>query len=340
MRAELQGTALLHVAGGFHVARALYVAASLGVADLLGDGPKSGAELAKATGTHERSLWRVMRLLACEGVFAEDDSGRFALTPLSNRLRTGPAGSLRDLVVHQLGGEAYEAWGELMACVRTGETAFDHAFGLGVWEYRARHAEYAALFDAAMSNFSGAHVDAVLDAYPFAAFRRVVDIGGGAGEFLIALLSAHPDMKGVLFDLPHVAERARERIARAGLADRCEILGGDVFAGVREGADAYVLSRVIHDWDNTRALAILRSCRRAMPRGGRLLLIERILPAATDLSPATRSLFTSDLMMMVMNGGGERTEEEYRALVRQAGFAPAKVTPTRSAVSVIEAQPA
>lgn len=340
MRADLKGTALLHLAGGFHVARALYVAVRLGVADLLGDGPKSGAELARATGTHARSLGRVLRLLACEGVFAEDGSGRFALTPLSDGLRTGPSGSLRDLVAHQLGGEAYAAWGELMACVKTGETAFDRAFGLGVWEYRTRHPEYAALFDSAMSNFSGAHVDAVLDAYPFAAFRRVVDIGGGAGDFLVALLSGHPDMKGLLFDLPHVAERARERIAGAHLADRCEILGGDVFAGVPEGADAYVLSRVIHDWDDARALAILKNCRRAMPPGGRLLLLERILPAATDLSPATRSLLTSDLMMMVMNGGGERTEEEYRALVREAGFAPANITPTRSAVSVIEAQPA
>jgi len=337
---ESPAAALLHLVGGFQVARALYVAAKLGLADLLGEGPKSGAELAAATGTHAPSLERVMRLLASEGVFAEDDSRRFALTPLSMPLRTHRAGSLRDLIVHQLGEETYQAWGKLMESVRTGATAFDRAFGVGVWEYRAHHPEYAALFDAAMSNFSGVHIDAVLAAYPFSAFRRVVDLGGGVGKFLVALLSAHPGMKGVLFDLPHVAESAREQIARAGLTQRCEFQSGDIFVGVPEGADAYVLSRVIHDWDDARALAILQNCRRAMPRDGKLLLIERILPARAEPSPAVRSLLVTDLMMMVMNGGGERTEEEYQGLLGAAGFAPAKVTPTSSAVNVIETEPA
>ena len=332
--------ALLHLAGGFPVARALYVAAKLGVADLLGERPKSGAELAAATGTHAPSLERVMRLLACEGVFAKDGWGRFALTPVSVSLQAHRAGSLRDLIVHQLGEEPYQAWGELMESVRTGVTAFDRTFGVGVWEYRARHPEYAALFDAAMSDYAGVHTDAVIEAYPFSAFRRVVDLGGGVGEFLVCLLAAHPGMNGVLFDLPHVAERAREQIASAGLANRCEVLGGDIFAGVPEGADAYILSRVIHDWDDARALTILRNCRRAIPPHGKLLLIERILPAKTEPSPAARSLLASDLMMMVMNGGGERTEEEYQVLLRAAGLAPAKVTPTRTAVSVIETQPA
>jgi O-methyltransferase/methyltransferase family protein len=332
-------TALLRVAEGFHVARALYVAAKLGLADLLREGPKSGAALADATGTHAPSLERVMRLLACEGVFAEDDSRRFALTPLSMLLQTGRGGSLCDLLVHQLGGETYEAWGELMQSVRSGVTGFDRAFGVGVWEYRAHHPEYAALFDAAMSDFSGVHIDAVLEAYPFSAFRRVADLGGGVGKLLVALLSTHPGMEGLLFDLPHVAESARERIASAGLASRCEVLGGDIFAGVPEGADAYVLSRVIHDWSDDRAYAILKNCRRAMPRHGKLLLIERILPARAKPSPVVRSLLASDLMMMVMNGGGERTEEEYRILLQAVGFAPAKITPTKTAMSVIETEP-
>jgi SAM-dependent methyltransferase len=336
---ESPAAALLDLAGGFPVARALYVAAKLGVADLLSEGAKSGADLAAATGTHAPSLERVMRLLACAGVFAEEASRGYALTPLSRQLQTDRAGSLRDLVVHQLGEETYRAWGELLESVRTGVTAFDHALGTGVWEYRAHHPEYAALFDAAMSNFSGVHVDAVLEAYPFSAFRRVADLGGGVGRFLVALLSAHPGMKGILFDLPHVAEGARERIASAGLADRCEVLGGDIFAGAPEGADAYVLSRVIHDWDDAHALAILRNCRRALPPNGKLFLFERILPTRAEPSPEVRLLLASDLMMMVMNGGGERTEEQYRALLRAAGLAPAKVTRTRTAVSVIEAEP-
>lgn len=344
MRADLTSdaspaAALLHLAGGFHVARALYVAAKLGVADLLREGPKSSAQLAEATGTHAPSLERVMRLLACVGVFAADDSRRFALAPLSIPLQTGRAESLRDLIVHQLGEEVYQAWGELLQSVRTGASAFDHAFGVGVWEYRARHPRYAALFDAAMSNIAGVHIDAVLAAYPFSRFRRVVDLGGGAGKFLTALLSAHPGMQGVLFDLPHVVEGAREQIMEAGLAHRCEVQGGDIFAGVPQDADAYVLSRVIHDWDDARALAILENCRRAMPRNGKLLLIERILPVRAEPFPALRSLLVSDLMMMVMNGGGERTEDQYRMLLAASGLGLTKITPTGTGMSVIETEP-
>jgi len=344
MRADLPSDAcpaapLLHLAAGFHVARALYVAAKLGLADLLGEGPKSGAELAAATGTHAPSLERVMRLLACAGVFAEDDSRCFALTPVSMPLQTNGAGSLRDLIVYQLGEETFQAWGELMHSVRTGATAFDRAFGMGVWEYRADHPEYATLFDAAMSNFAGVHIDAVLAAYPFSAFRRVVDLGGGVGRFLVALLSTHPDVKGVLFDLPHVVERARAHIASAGLAHRCEVLSGDILLGMPEGADAYVLSRVIHDWDDARALAILQNCRYAMQRNAKLLLIERILPARVEPSPAVRSLLASDLMMMVMNGGRERTAAQYRALFDAAGFTLTTVVPTGTAASVIEGVP-
>jgi O-methyltransferase/methyltransferase family protein len=345
MRADLPtasspAAALLHLVGGFQVARALYVAAKLGVADLLDGRPKTCAELAEATGTHARSLERVMRVLACEGVFAEDGSRRYALTPLSMLLRSGSAASLRDVVVLLLGEEACAAWDALEESVQTGVPAFDRAFGKGVWEYRARNPEYAKLFDAAMSEVSKTFVNAILDAYSFSGFRRVADLGGGAGEFLIAVLAAHPRLEGVLFDLPHVARSARERITRSGLAGRCEVRSGDIFVDVPEGADAYVLSRVIHDWDDARALAILKNCRRAMPRGARLLLIERVLPASADPSPEVRSLLLSDLMMMVMNGGGERSEAEYQDLLRAAGFATARVIPTRTAVSVIEAEPA
>jgi hypothetical protein len=331
--------ALMHLVSGFHVARALYVAAKLGVADLLCEGPKTGAQLAEATGTHAPSLERVMRLLASADVFAEDGLGRFALTPLSIPLQSDRAVSLRDLVVHQLGEETYQAWGELMHSVRTGVTAFDHAFGVGVWEYRTHHPRYAALFDAAMSNLTSVHIDAVLAAYPFSVFRRVVDLGGGTGAFLIALLSAHPGLRGVLFDLPHVVESAREQIATTGLAHRCEVQSGDIFAGVPEDADAYILSRVIHDWDDARAHSILENCRRAMPRNGKLLLIERILPATVEPFPWLRSLLVSDLMMMVMNGGGERTEDQFRTLLAASGLKLMKITPTETGMNVIESEP-
>jgi O-methyltransferase/methyltransferase family protein len=329
---------LLHLSSGFHVARALYVAAKLGVADLLADGPKSGAELAAATGTNAASLERILRLLACTGVFSQDEARRFALTPESIALQSKVAESLRDVIVFQLGEEAYRAWGELMHGVRTGAPAFDRAFGAGVWEYRAAHPEYGALFDRAMSSVVGAHIDAVLDAYPFSAFRRVVDLGGGVGTFMIALLSACPDMHGVLFDLPHVAEAARQRLADAGLAHRCAVQSGDLFAGVPPGADAYVLSRVIHDWDDAEAGMILANCRRAMPQGSKLLVFERLLPGAAAKSEAARSLLISDLTMMVMNGGRERTEDQYRALLAASGLRLLRTIPTASEISVLEAQ--
>lgn len=330
---------LLHLATGFHVARALYVAAKLGVADLLADGPKSAAELAAATGMHAASLERVLRLLACVGVFWQDDERRFGVTPVSIPLQSNGTESLRDVLVFQLGDESYRAWGELMHGVRTGATAFDQAHGAGVWEYRARHPEYGARFDRAMSAIAGGHIDAVLAAYPFSAFRRVVDLGGGVGAFLIALLSAHPDMQGVLFDLPHVAKAAEEQIANAGLAQRCEVQSGDLFAGVPPGADAYVLSRVIHDWDDAEAGVILGNCRRAMPQRGKVLLLERVLPGAAAASEASRSLLVSDVTMMVMNGGRERTEDQYRALLAASGLRLVRIVPTATEIRVLEAEP-
>lgn len=344
MRADLPlnrspGAALLHLAGGFHVARALYVAARLGVADLLADGPKSAAELAAATGTHAPSLERILRLLACVGVFAEDDSRRFALTPVSMPLQSDVTESLRDVIVFQLGEQAYRAWGELMHGVRTGATAFDRAFGAGVWEYRALHPGYAALFDGAMSRLAAMHIDAVLAAYPFSMLQRVVDLAGGVGTLLIALLSAHSGMRGVLFDLPHVVQSARRRITQAGLAQRCEVQSGDLLAGVPPGADAYILSRVIHDWDDAQAGVILGNCRRAVPQRGKVLLLERVLPDAAAMSEAARPLLVSDLTMMVMNGGRERTEDQYRRLLAASGFRLMRITPTATEISVLEAEP-
>ena len=329
---------LQHLATGFHVARALYVAAKLGVADLLADGPKSGTELAAATGTHAASLERVLRLLACVGLFSQDDARRFALTPVSMPLRSDAAQSLRDVIVFQLGDEAYRAWGELMHGVRTGATGFDRAFGAGVWAYRSRDLRYGALFDRAMASVAGAHIDAVLAAYPFSEFRRVVDLGGGVGTFLVALLSANPGMQGVLFDLPHVAEAAEKQIAHAGLAQRCKVQSGDLFAGVPEGADAYILSRVIHDWDDDHAGLILANCRRAMPQCGKILLLERVLPEAAARSEATRSLLVSDLTMMVMNGGRERTDDQYRRLLAASGLRLMRIVPTETGISVLEAE--
>jgi ubiquinone/menaquinone biosynthesis C-methylase UbiE len=328
--------AMLQMIAGFWVSRALYLAAKLGIADLVQEQSRTATELAAVTGTHAPSLYRVLRALASVGVFAEDEHGRFALTPLATTLRSDVPGSLRAWAIVQLGEEHYQAWGELMHSVRTGEIAFDHVFGTGVWQYRAQHPEHAKHFDEAMANMIGVYNVAVLASYPFSTIEHVVDVGGGDGSLLITLLQANPTMKGVLFDLPHVTERAKQRIADASLTDRCKVVAGDALTSAPSGGDAYILSRVIHDWDDDHAVTILKNCHRAMTDQGKLLLIERVLPARVESSSAAQALVLSDLNMMVMNGGRERTEAEYRALFEAASFRLTKVTPTQSAMSVIE----
>lgn len=331
---------MLQLISGFGVSHAVCIAAQLGLADLLHDGPKRSDELAKVTETHAEALRRVMRALASVGVFAEDSDGRFTLTPVGATLRSDVPGSLRAWARVVMGEESRTAWGNLMHSARTGEIAFDHLFGIDVWAYRARHPATGKIFDEAMGNFIAIFNAAVLASYPFSTFDKVVDVGGGNGSFIVALLQANPAMKGVIFDLPHAAEKAKQRIAETGLAGRCEVVAGDAFAAAPGGGDAYVLSRVIHDWNDERAIAILRNCRRAMHGKSKLLLVERVLPERVENTAAVRSLVISDLQMMVMNGGRERTETDYRALFACAGFTLTRVVPTDSEMNVIEGVPA
>lgn len=193
----------------FFISRAIYIAAKLGLADLLKDEPRSSEELAQATGTDPSALYRLMRALASVGLFVEDSQQRFALTPLAATLQTDVPGSLRAWVLMQLGEEHYQAWGQAMHTVRTGQMAFDHVFGMGVWKYQAQHPEHAKIVDEAMANLVGVYDTAVLASYPFSTIDRLVDVGGGDGSLIIALLRANPDMKGVLFDLPDVAKKRR-----------------------------------------------------------------------------------------------------------------------------------
>jgi len=329
---------MLQLIAGFSISRILYVAASLGLADLLREGPADSAALAAATGTHAPSLYRLMRALASIDVLAEDEQHRFSLTPLGNSLRSDVPDSLREWAMLALGGEHFRAWGELLYSVRTGGVAFDHVFGTDVWTYRAAHAEHATLFDQAMAQLVKDYEANLVAAYPFATIARLVDVGGGDATLLIAILQANPAMHGVLFDLPHVVERARDRIARAGLSHRCEVVAGDAFAAVPTGGDAFLLSRVIHDWDDEPAIAILESCRRAIGRDGRVLLVERLMPPRALVSAAAQTSSLSDLTMLVMTGGRERTEVEYRKLLGDAGLALAAIVPMPTGASVLEAR--
>lgn len=326
--------AMLEMISGFWISRAIYIAAKLGIADHLHDQPKSAEELAAVTGVHAPSLYRVLRALASVGVFAQDNDNRFRLTPLSETLRTDVRGSLRAFAIVELGEEHYPAWGELLRSVKTGGVAFDHVFGVPIWEYFARHPENAKTFDDAMTEMTLAVNNAVLSSYDFSSIVKIVDVGGGHGSLTAAILKSNPGMKGVLFDLPPVIEGARARIEAEGIADRCELVGGDFFESVPRGGDAYILKWIIHDWDDERAVAILRNCHRAMIENGKLLLVEAVVPPGSE--PHLSKFM--DLNMLVMTGGRERTEEEYRLLLKAAGFRLTRIIPTGSPMSVIEGE--
>ena len=340
-RAEAQ--ALRDLLLGYRNTQLLYVAAKLGLSDLVADTPKRSADLAPALGVHPQALHRVMRGLALLGVLAEHDDGRFSLGPLGRHLlagapdgTAGAPGSLRtEALIH--GEEFYRTWGSLLSSVETGAPASRHLYGTSTWEHRAAHPELNEHFNRFMAAMTGQVAAAVLAAYDFSPYRTLVDVGGGHGALLAPILRAHPHLEGVLFDQPHVLAGARAYLEAAGVAARCRLVAGDFFAAVPPGADAYLLKWIIHDWDDDRAVAILRTCRAAIGGGaGKVLLVERLLPARAAQAPGT---IYGDLTMLVVEGGRERTEAEYRALLAAAGLALVRVVPTGSDFSVLEAVP-
>lgn len=327
--------ALRRLSNGYQVSQAIHVAATLGLADLLKDGARSSDELAAATGTHAPSLYRLLRALAGVGVFREEADRRFAPTPLGECLRFDapePVGGWAAFI-----GESYhwQAWSQLLYSIQTGESAFRHVHGMDSWSYRARHPELSATFDRAMTDSSRQVAQAVLAAYDFGQFARLVDVGGGQGAFLAAVLAQCPGVQGVLFDQPHVVAGADRVLQAAGVADRCRVVGGSFFESVPDGGDGYMLKAVLHDWDDEPAVAILRSCRRAMPAQGKLLVIERSIEGPNE-DPDGKF---SDLNMLVSLGGRERTGHEYATLFAAADFQLAGATRTEIEISVIEATP-
>jgi hypothetical protein len=328
--------ALYHLATGHYLSQALCLAAKMGIADLLKEGPREANDLAEATGTHPPSLNRVMRLLASAGVFEEQENGSFALTSLGTCLREGVPGSARAMVMLFAGERIQNAWQELEYCVRTGEPVFRKRGLDDPFKDPARTPEDSATFDAAMADLTRLTAVAVAAAYDFAPLRTVVDVGGGNGALLIGILQAHPHLHGIVFDQPHAAERAQKQIVSSGLAERCEAVGGDFFKEVPAGADAYLLKHVIHDWNDDRAVTILKNCRRAMGEESRLLIVEGVYPPRIDQSFATRRAVTNDVNMLVNTGGRQRSEAEFRALYDTAGFALLRIVPTQADVRVIE----
>ena len=322
---------LLQTLFGFMVTRTLSAVAELNVADALKDGPRYYTELAKAVGADQRSLHRAMRLLVSTGLFAEPEPGTFALTPVSELLRSDVPGSLRDMAVMMTSESHWLPWGRLTDTLRSGESGPQHAFGTDIfsWFQRAENKDQWALFNAAMSSFSSMTAGAVVESYDFSGFRRIVDIGGGHGFLLQTLLANAPQAKGVLFDLPEVVVGITET-----LDGRIECVGGDFFERVPPGGDCYTMKHIIHDWSDEHCRTLLGNVAENMDPAGKVLLLETVMPETPEPHPAK----FMDLNMLAMTeGGAERTAEEFAHLFKLAGLRLQAVHPTKSPLSVIEA---
>jgi hypothetical protein len=320
---------------GYIVSAALNVALELGIADLLGNGPRSTVDLARDAGVQEDGLYRVLRALASAGIFEERENRTFALNTPGQMLRKGPA-SLHDLGLWMTDPFHFRVYAETLHSVKTGRPAAEKVTGMPVFEYFAREPRLSAVFNNAMTSWSGPTVAAALKAYDFSGIQTLVDVAGGHGHVLTSILRQYPSMRGVLFDLEHVIEGAAPLLASSGVADRVTTATGDFFEAVPPGGDAYIMKNIIHDWDDDRALPILMNIRNTFDgrSDGRVILLEAVIP------PGNRPDFGKliDLEMLLMPGGRERTAEEFASLFERAGFMLARIVPTESPLSVIEAR--
>ncbi len=327
--------ALLRMTNAFQASQAIHVAATLGIADLLEDGPRHVDELAQTTGTHAPTLYRLLRALASVGVFAEQPNGQFGSTTLAEYLRTNAPRSLRAWAM-QIGQQyLWTSWGHLLHSVRTGEPAFPELHGTTAWEYRAAHPEEDAVFNAAMTALSAGVAETIVQSYDFSGMDVLMDVGGGEGVLLAAILAENPALRGVLFDQPHVLTGANDLLEREGVVDRCEVVSGSFFEAVPGGADAHLLKSIVHDWDDAATVKILRACRAAIANTGRLLVVEPIIQPGNEPDPAK----FSDLNMLVMLGGQERTADDFERLYAEAGFRLSDIIRTESLMAIIEGVP-
>ena len=325
---------LLQMITGYWLTQALYVAAKLGIADRLVEGPCSVDQLATQTGSKATLLRRLLRTLASVGVFTETEPGSFGLTPLAALLRTGTPESMRPQAIMH-GEEQYRAWSCVLDNIRTGKTAFETEFGMRYFTYLSQHSESDRVFNEAQAGYTRQAIRSVVDAYNFGSFETIIDVGAGYGPFLAAVLRKYTSARGILFDQPHVAAAAHERLIAAEVAERCATVGGDFFVEIPSGGDVYVLSLLLHDWDDEHSLIILKNCRRAMTTRSKLLVVELVLP------PGEQPFFGKwlDLHMLVLLGAGERTSADFEKLFQQSGFALTRVIPTSGGLSIVEAVP-
>jgi len=330
MMEKSQRDDLMRMVNGYQVSQAIHVAAVLGVPDVLKDGARHVADIADQTDTDPQALYRLLRALAAVGVFFEGDQRTFSLTPLGRGLVLETQGSLRDYAIFVGHESNWDTWGNLLDGIRNGENVFRQVHGTSVWDYRAQRPEVSAMFNraTAATKLKGS----VLGIYDFSPFRSIVDVGGGNGSMLADILRVNPLAQGILFDQPHVV--SQDQLDAAGVAARCEVMGGDFFRQVPKGGDLYVLRAVLHDWDDADCIEILKTCRNAMADPARLLIVERLIEPPN----VGREIKFFDLTMFVLPGGRERTREEYSSLIAAAGLEVARVTePGGDNFSAIEA---
>lgn len=322
---------IIDMASSYVVARAIHAVAQLGIADHLTDGPRSAEELARVTEMHAPSLYRLLRAAAGFGLFIEDEQQRFSLTRLGATLRSGAPGYARSTVRSMAAPGMWNAFGNFLQTIKTGQPQGEPIFT----DLRA-NPEQAARLSETMIGFAGEEPAAIAAAYDFSGIRTLVDVGGNTGVLLATILLANPALRGVLYDLPHVAPLAQRTLGDRGLAGRCEVTAGSFFESVPAGGDAYMLSHVVHDWPEEKCLTILRNVRRVIPNDGRLLILEQLIPPGNEPHPSRYI----DLILLTITGGTERTADEYATLLARAGFRLTRIVPTALPVSVIEAVPA
>ena len=315
---------------GKWISKPIYVVAELGIADMLTEGPKGIEELSQKSQTHAPSLYRVMRALASVGIFSETEDKQFELTPMAECLRSGAMRSIALLFNSEWNDKA---WGYFFDSVRTGETAFDRAFGMPVSEWLENNPQAAEVFSEANAVKAAASHRAIVDVYDFSGITTLTDVGGGYGALMAEILIAHPSMKGIVADLPSVVQGARKTIQAQGFEDRCEVVECDFFTEIPSGSDAYLMSHILHDWPDEQCKVILRNCHRAMKPESKLLIVEMVIPPGNE--PSVAKLL--DLEMLVITGGCERTETEFKELLESSGFTLSRIIPTRENISIIEA---
>jgi SAM-dependent methyltransferase len=322
----------MQLSTGYIASTCVYLAVQLRIPDLLAAAPRPVNDLAGELGVNEDALYRVMRTLVSLGVFEENAPRTFANTLTSTILRSETPGSMYDMALWMSDPFHFQVYANALHSLRTGRPAVEQTVGVPVFEYFPKHPEESEIFNNAMTMFSGMVIPAVLEVFDFSGIGTLVDVAGGHGRVLTSILQKYPTMRGVLFDLEHVLAGARAVIESLGLSDRCRTVSGDFFKAVPAGGDAYIMKHIIHDWDDERAATILKNIRSAMNPGGRLILLESVV--APGNQPDFAKLI--DLEMLLMPGGRERTEQEFRDLFARAGFELTRITPTKSPLSVIE----